>query len=93
MIGGNMSEIMLILAENWKIGYGILNALVLIVYLIFSIRLVITSRRIGYDVGVSAMIPLINIIVFLKKGHKVRKIKKQQKNDSRLLGEEEEFEL
>ena len=45
------------------------------------------------DVGVSAMIPLINIIVFLKKGHKVRKIKKQQKNNSKLLGEEEEFEL
>lgn len=70
---------MYFLAENWLAGYIVMDILVVGIYLIFSIRLIKTSRKIGYDVGASALLPVINILIWLKKCNRSRKIKKQNK--------------
>lgn len=62
-----MGDIMVVLAREWKIGYVIFSILGVLIYLVFSINLVTTSRKEGYDIGVSGMIPLWNIVVLIKK--------------------------
>lgn len=81
-----MSEIMLILAREWIIGVIVSISVVLIGYLIFSILLVRSCRRNGYDIGVLGMIPFLNIIVFIKNIFLKRKLSSNIVND-------EEFEL
>lgn len=62
-----MAEIMSFLAREWIIGFSACALFFVVVYLIFSIRLVISCRKIGYDVSISGMIPLWNIIVWVRK--------------------------
>lgn len=86
-----MGDLVLILAENWVIGYSVLTSLVVIGYVAFSVWLVRHCRKYKYDIGVSAMIPLVNIGVFFKS----IKYKKAFKQNSIITKSilEEEFEL
>lgn len=85
-----MSELMLILAEEWQTGVLISIAVCLISYLVFSVMLVRSCRKNKYDVGVSAMIPFVNIVIFIKNS-----IYKRRKAKMNLISfdDEEEFEL
>lgn len=82
-----MSEIMLLLAREWKIGSIIVCFLLVISYLSYSILLLRNCRKYNYDVGVSAFIPFINIFIWFNcKKYKYAVIK-----ESYIL--DEEFEL
>lgn len=81
-----MKETMSLLADNWEIGFGICSVLCIVIYLVFSITLIRSSRNKNYDIGVSAMIPIWNIVVLFKKMMYVRKISKP-------IGEDEEIVL
>lgn len=83
-----MSEIMLILAREWVIGSIVCISLVLIGYLIFSILLIRSCRKHNYDVGASAFVPIVNLIVWFKS----MKYKKALASDI-IIAEDEEFEL
>lgn len=63
----NFSNIMLVLAEKWILGYSVCTVVCIALYLVYSICLVISCRRVGYDVGVSGMIPVWNLIVLVKR--------------------------
>ena len=80
-----MKGIMAFLADNWVVGYSVITAIVIAGYLIYSILLVRSCRRIGYDVGVSGMIPIINIIILIKRLLKGKKLN----NKSKILENEE----
>ena len=58
-----MSNIMITLAREWEIGYAVSISVCIIAYLVYSILFVVFSRKKGYDIGVSGMIPLWNITV------------------------------
>lgn len=81
-----VSEVAKYLADYYIYGISIASTLFVILYLIFSIRLVITARRENMDVCVSAFIPLWNIITWVRKSLKHRK-------NSKIIGEDEEIEL
>lgn len=81
-----MKETMAMLAENWVVGYSICLVIVLAKYLIFSIRLVITARKIGYDVGAICLVPFVNIVIWVKKCIYSRRL-------NRPLGEDDIIEL
>lgn len=81
-----MSKIMMVLAEEWILGVSICIFLCILVYLIFSIRLVISCRRNKYDIGVLGMLPVVNIIIFIKNN--IRK-----KGLIETVDDSEEFEL
>lgn len=72
---------MLWLAENWVVGVSVISVICVTLYLTYSILLVRSCRKVNYDVGVSAMIPIWNIIVLIKRGLKVRKLTKVIKED------------
>lgn len=55
------------LADNYVYGIAVLCSVVCIIYLIFSIRLIVTSRREGINICASAMIPFVNIIFWVRK--------------------------
>lgn len=74
-----MKNVMYVLAANWQLGYGILAFVCIVVYLVFSIRLIKECRRVGYDKGVSAMIPIWNLFIWIKKCIRSRRIKKQNR--------------
>lgn len=85
-----MSEIMLTLAREWVIGVSVCIVICLVAYLVFSILLVRSCRRNNYDVGVSAMIPFVNIFIFIKNCILKRKNLKIEEKISSMDGE---FEL
>lgn len=77
-----MSDVMQLLADEWVIGTVVLSVVVVAIHLVFSIRLILNSRKIGYDVGTSGMIPLINLFVWIKKCHIKRASNKTIKEDA-----------
>ena len=77
-----MSAIMAFLAKNWIFGYTFLTVVCIGLYLWYSIWLVKSCRKVGYDVGVAGMLPVINLFIHIKKVFKVRR-------DKRLAMEEE----
>lgn len=61
------------LADNYVTGIGITSALVVISYIVFSLRLLYVSRCEDMDIGVSAFIPVINMVVWgIYRVHKHR---------------------
>lgn len=58
---------MLFLANNYVYGIVLLCCVVCIIYLAFSIRLIVTSRREGINLCAMAMIPVINILLWVRK--------------------------
>ena len=72
-----MKEVMAFLAENWVVGVSTSIALVLFIYSFFSIRLLLNCRKIGYDVGVSCMIPVVNLFIFFRKAYFKHALKKK----------------
>lgn len=81
-----MSDIMRVLASEWVVGYAVSISVCVISYLLYSILLVVSCRRVGYDVGVSGMIPIWNIVVLIKRAIFVHK-------KNKLIPEDEEIEL
>lgn len=86
-----MGDLVLILAENWAIGYSVLTSLVVIGYITFGVWLVMRCRKYKYDIGVSAMIPLVNLGVFFKSIKYKKAFKQSSIITENIL--EEEFEL
>ncbi|MGV3076424.1 hypothetical protein ACEE21_15200 [Clostridium baratii] len=85
-----MSEIMSTLAREWVVGVSVCIAICLIAYIVFSVLLVRSCRRNGYDVGVSGMIPFVNIFILIKNCiYKRRNLKIEEK----LSNMDGEFEL
>lgn len=74
------------LAENYILGIIALCVIVVACYLIFSIRLIKTSRQEGLDVCTSAMIPIYNVVLWVRKC--IRKY-----NNSKTYKLDEEIEL
>lgn len=82
----SFKEVMQALANYYVVGITIICIVVVTLYLIFSIRLIITSRREGINACASAMIPIYNLILWLRKW-------RRKKKNSKLMGEDEEIEL
>lgn len=82
----SFSEIMQALADYYIIGISVICVLVITLYLVFSIRLIITSRREGINACASALIPIYNLILW------IRKCMRKKKN-SAVFDEDEEIEL
>lgn len=82
----SLGSVMQFLADNYIVGISIACVLVVALYLTFSIRLIVTSRREGINACVSAMIPPYNIILW------IRKCRRKKKN-SIIPDEDEEIEL
>lgn len=80
------NQFMYTLSDNYILGIVILCSIVVACYLIFSIRLIQTSRREGLDVCISAMIPIYNVVLWVRKC-----IKKHQ--NSKVLDLDEEIQL
>lgn len=83
-----MSEVMLVLAREWIIGVSVCISICILGYLVFSILLVRHCRKYKYDIGVSAFVPLVNLVIWFKS----RKYKKALMAEP-LISEDEEFEL
>lgn len=62
-----LQEVMLYLQIHYREGIIVVSSLVIAVYLLFSIRLLFTARRLGMKVWVLAFVPGVNIIVWLSK--------------------------
>ena len=80
-----LSHIMLVLSGS-KIVLPILLILTIAIYLLVSIRLLVVSRALGSNVGMFAMIPVLNLLLIFYIVHS--KIKK-----SKIYQEDEEIEL
>ena len=72
---------MLYLADNYVYGIAILCCVVSAVYIAFSVRLVITSRREGINICALAFVPVLNIILRVRKCVVRRKHNKTFKED------------
>lgn len=62
-----ISGIMAFLADNYIYGISVSCVVVISMYLAFSIRLIVTARRVGMNICASAMIPIYNIVLWVKK--------------------------
>lgn len=71
-----MTEIMIKLADYYFYGIIACWVAVLIGYLVFSIRLIVTARRMGMDVCATAMIPGWNFVLWVRKCLRKRKERK-----------------
>lgn len=78
-------EIMQFLADNYVVGMSVFIILLISIYLLFSIRLIITARREGLDICVSAMIPIYSLILWIRKCIKKRKNNKKFKPDAEIV--------
>ena len=81
-----MAEVMALLAEEWIIGVSVCISLVIIFHIVFSTLLIRSCRKNNYDVGVSGIIPFVNIVIFIKNIIRKRQVKK-------LIDSDVEFEL
>lgn len=81
----SFSELMQFLADNYTIGIPLFISLLIGVYLLFSIRLIITSRREGLNICVSAMIPVYSLILWIRKCIRKRKNNKKIKPDAEII--------
>ena len=82
----SFKEVMQALADYYIVGISVLCVIIVSLYLIFSIRLIITSRREGINACASAMIPVYNLILWLRKW-------RRKKKNSTVMDEDEEIEL
>lgn len=92
----NIPEVIQYLADNYKVGIPVLCGVVVLGYLVFSIRLIVTSRREGLNVCMSAMIPAVNLFIWMRKGlrkHKNNKIRRERLSEEKNLSEGGEIEL
>ncbi len=81
----SFSEIMKFLADKYMIFMPIFIALLIGIYLFFSIRLIINARREGMDICVSAMIPFYSLILWIRKCIRKKKNNKKFKPDAEIL--------
>lgn len=81
------------LGENWIVGISVLSSVVVVLYLVFSIRLIVTSRREGINTSMMCMIPVLNIFLWFRKCWRKHKNNKIRIENSRVLAEDEEIEL
>lgn len=72
----SFAEMMDYLRLYWREGTIALCTVVCISYLIFSIRLLFSSRDAKMKIYSLAFIPVVNIIVWVVKCRKVRKLRK-----------------
>ncbi len=72
-------EFMQMLADEYIIGISVLIVFVIAIHIFFSVRLIVTSRREGLDVCVSAMIPIYNLVLWVRKSIRKYKNKKIDK--------------
>lgn len=77
---------MLVLQQNYVVGMSVACTVVVALYLAFSIRIIVTSRREGINACASAMIPVYNLILW------IRKWRRKKKNDQ-VIPEDEEITL
>lgn len=90
-----MGNLMVLLAEEWQMGYIISAGVCILIYIIVSISIVRSCRKVGYDVGVSGMIPLLNIFLLLKKRRYSKAYKEAKRGNTNNVPSDdgEEFEL
>lgn len=79
-------DFMQFLADNYIVGISVACVVVIAVYLVFSIRLMISARREGINACASALIPIYNLILWVRKW-------RRKKKNSATLAEDEEIEL
>lgn len=72
-------EFMKMLADEYVIGISVLIVFVIAIHIFFSVRLIVTSRREGLDVCVSAMIPVYNLVLWVRKSIRKYRNKKIDK--------------
>ena len=81
----SFSEIMLLLAEEWEVGYLVCASVCVVSYILYSVLLVRSCRKVKYDVGVSGMIPLWNLVVLVRRMFKARKVKPIAEDEELIL--------
>ena len=72
-------EFMQMLADEYVIGISVVIVFVIAIHTFFSVRLIVTSRREGLDVCVSAMIPVYNLVLWVRKSIRKYRNKKIDK--------------
>lgn len=72
-------EFMQMLADEYVIGISVLIVFVIAIHIFFSVRLIVASRRDGLDVCVSAMIPVYNLVLWVRKSIRKYRNKKVDK--------------
>lgn len=77
---------MLVLQQNYVVGMSVACTVVVALYLAFSIRLIVTSRREGINACASAMIPVYNLILWIRKW-------RRKKKNNQAIPEDEEITL
>lgn len=81
-----LSNIMYFLADKYVYGISVACFLLVVCYLVFSIRLIVRARKLGINICASAMIPVYNLTVWVRVLFKKRR-------ESRPYSEDEEIEL
>lgn len=80
-----LKSLMALFAREYVVGTAVIGITVVSIYLFFSIRLIITSRKEGIDVCASAMIPVYNLILWVRKCIRHRKNNKKIKSNSEII--------
>lgn len=75
-------EMIQYLADYYQEGIIVACAVVCIGYLIFSIRLLFSTRDANMNVYALAFIPVVNLVVWVVKCFKVMKIRKNSLKDT-----------
>lgn len=81
-----MGSFMSGLADNYLYGIAIAVFLVVVGYIAYSVLVLLSCRKVGIDICVSAMIPVYNLILLIRRF--IRKYK-----NSQIYKEDEEIEL
>lgn len=90
MVSKQVTEMMKYLADNYIEGIAVISGVIILIYLIFSIRLLFTSRDANMNLYASAFIPGLNIILWVIKCFKVAHISRMERN---VLNDDDEIEL
>lgn len=90
MVSTQVTEMMKYLADNYVEGIAVISGVIILIYLIFSIRLLFTSRDADMNLYASAFIPGLNIVLWLIK---CIKVSHNRWIESHILSDEDEIEL
>lgn len=86
-------ETMKYLADNYIYGIIGVSVVVAVVYILFSVRLVVTARRVGIDVCATAFIPGYNLILLVRKWILCIKNRASRRKSAPSYEPDEEFDL
>lgn len=83
-----MSTVMKFLADYWMFGMPVMCVIVLVIYLLVSVKIVKFCRSEGMNTGPAGMFPIIQLVSLLKGKHRKSKRLKEEYNSTPLADDE-----